>query len=81
VTAADTFRLSDHDIYLFGEGAGRWEETLNSNALHYGGDGSGNFGGVDAAPARAHGKFQSLTLTLPPDSTLFFTSAEREASR
>ena len=61
--------------------AGHWHETLNSNALHYGGDGSGNFGGVDAAPVPAHGKFQSLTLTLPPLATLFFTSAERGGSR
>ena len=47
---------------------------------HYGGDGTGNFGGVDAAPVPAHGKFQSLTLTLPPLATLFFTSDGRGGS-
>ena len=53
---------------------GHWREALNSNARHYGGDGSGNFGGIDAAPVPAHGRFHSLTLTLPPLSTLFFAS-------
>jgi len=56
---------------------GRWREALNSNAGLYGGDGAGNFGGVDAAPAAAHGRFHSLTLTLPPLSTLYFVSDGR----
>ena len=58
--------------------AGHWLEALNSNAMHYGGDGSGNFGGVEAAPLAAHGRFHSLTLTLPPLATLFFTCDGRE---
>ena len=71
-----------HTNYVVGVArAGHWHETLNSNALPYGGDGSGNLGSLDAAPVPAHGKFQSLTLTLPPLATLFFTSAERGGSR
>jgi 1,4-alpha-glucan branching enzyme len=50
---------------------GRWEEALNSNAVLYGGSGAGNFGGVDASPVGAHGRFHSLTVTLPPLATVF----------
>jgi 1,4-alpha-glucan branching enzyme len=45
---------------------GYWRERLNSDATVYGGSGMGNLGGVEAAPAPAHGRFQSITLTLPP---------------
>jgi len=51
---------------------GFWREALNSDATLYGGSGMGNFGGMAAAPAPAHGRFQSLTLTLPPLAVLFF---------
>jgi 1,4-alpha-glucan branching enzyme len=50
---------------------GRWRECLNSDAHIYGGSGQGNMGGVDAAPLPAHGRFHSLTLTLPPLGALF----------
>ncbi|UQA60959.1 alpha amylase C-terminal domain-containing protein [Polyangium aurulentum] len=46
--------------------AGHWEEALNTDAVHFGGSGQGNFGGVEAAPVPAHGKPFSLNLTLPP---------------
>jgi 1,4-alpha-glucan branching enzyme len=46
--------------------AGRWQEVLNSDALVYGGSGRGNFGGVDAAPVPAQGRYHSLSLSLPP---------------
>jgi 1,4-alpha-glucan branching enzyme len=55
---------------------GRWREMLNSDAAIYGGSGMGNLGGVRAAPAAAHGRFHSLTLTLPPLSTMFFKPEE-----
>jgi 1,4-alpha-glucan branching enzyme len=51
---------------------GFWQEVLNSDAFDYGGSGQGNFGGVDAAPTPMHGRYQSLTLTLPPLSASFF---------
>jgi len=52
--------------------SGFWREVLNSDAPLYGGSGMGNLGGMEAAPASAHGRFQSLTLTLPPLAVLFF---------
>ena len=45
---------------------GYWREMLNSDAAIYGGSGSGNLGGVDAAPVAAQGHFHSLALNLPP---------------
>ncbi|WP_425584053.1 1,4-alpha-glucan branching protein GlgB [Variovorax defluvii] len=57
--------------YLLGVPAGgRWRELINSDAGEFGGASWGNFGAVDAAPVRAHGRMQSLCLTLPPLSTL-----------
>ena len=50
---------------------GYWRELLNSDAMHYGGSGMGNIGGVEAAPVPAQGRFHSLALTLPPLATLF----------
>jgi len=53
---------------------GRWRELLNSDATDYGGSGWGNFGEVQAAPLPAHGRPYSLTLTLPPLSTVYLRS-------
>ena len=55
--------------------AGRWNEILNSDATQYGGSGSGNMGGADAVPAGAHGRPQSLTVTVPPLGIVFFRRA------
>jgi 1,4-alpha-glucan branching enzyme len=55
---------------------GYWRELLNSDAVLYGGSGVGNFGGAEAAPVAAHGRFHSLTLRLPPLSTMFFKPVE-----
>ncbi len=54
---------------------GAWREVLNSDAGIYGGSGMGNLGGVETVPLPAHGHFQSVLLTLPPLSTLFFQPA------
>ena len=53
---------------------GRWGELANSDATLYGGSGMGNLGGVEAAPVPAHGRFHSLTLTVPPLAALLFRS-------
>jgi 1,4-alpha-glucan branching enzyme len=50
---------------------GYWQELLNSDGVHYGGSGQGNFGGVEASPLPLHGRTHSLTLTLPPLGALF----------
>jgi len=52
---------------------GRWREILNTDAAAYGGSGVGNMGGVDASGEGAHGQPASLTLTLPPLSTLILS--------
>jgi 1,4-alpha-glucan branching enzyme len=54
---------------------GYWQEVMNSDAREYGGSGQGNIGGVDATPVPLHGHNQSLTVTLPPLSVLFFKNS------
>jgi 1,4-alpha-glucan branching enzyme len=49
---------------------GRWREILNTDAREYGGAGWGNLGGVESAPVGAHGRVESINLTLPPLSTI-----------
>lgn len=51
---------------------GFWKESLNSDASIYGGSGLGNSGGANADAGPMHGRGQSLSLTLPPLSVLFF---------
>jgi 1,4-alpha-glucan branching enzyme len=51
---------------------GYWRELLNSDAVHYGGSGWGNLGGVEAQPVPAHGMPWTLTVTVPPLGCLFF---------
>ncbi len=58
---------------------GRWTEVLNSDARDYGGAGWGNLGAVEAAPVGADGHRFSLTVTLPPLSTLFLRSESHGA--
>ena len=52
--------------------AGRWIERLNTDSAHYGGEGRGNFGGKDSEQIAASGRANSLCITLPPLSTIFF---------
>ncbi|MGA7986417.1 MAG: 1,4-alpha-glucan branching protein GlgB, partial [Burkholderiales bacterium] len=49
---------------------GFWREIVNSDAHDFGGAGWGNLGGVESAPVGAHGRPNSISLTLPPLSTL-----------
>ncbi|ADE15574.1 1,4-alpha-glucan branching enzyme [Nitrosococcus halophilus Nc 4] len=55
---------------------GDWREALNSDSELYGGVGHGNFGGVEAVPFPAHGRANSLMLTVPPLSVLFFKNQQ-----
>ena len=61
----DNYRLGVYDL-------GHYEEIFNSNAEIYGGEGTGNFGGVHSEPIAAQGKSNSLGLTLPPLSISIF---------
>jgi 1,4-alpha-glucan branching enzyme len=54
--------------------AGTWREIVNSDAKDYGGAGWGNLGAVQSAPLAAHGRPHSLTLTLPPLSSIYLRS-------
>ena len=54
---------------------GLWRELVNSDDLAYGGSGVGHAGEIEAAPVRAHGRAQSLCLTLPPLSVLILEPA------
>ncbi len=45
---------------------GFYHEVLNSDAVEYGGSGSGNMGGVHSEPQPWHELGQSVVLTLPP---------------
>lgn len=56
---------------------GRWIERINTDANSYGGGGRGNLGGVTSEEVAASGRAHSISLTLPPLSTLIF-ELERE---
>lgn len=58
---------------------GRWTERLNTDAIVYGGSGLGNFGFKDSDAVAASGCAHSLSLTLPPLSTLIFQLDETAA--
>ena len=51
-------------------GEGLYEEVLNTDAEAYGGSGVGNGGALPAEAAPAQGRDRSLSLTLPPLSTI-----------
>lgn len=51
---------------------GFWTEVLNSDSWIYAGSGQGNFGGVEAAPVGVQGRYNSISITLPPLSVMFF---------
>jgi len=55
---------------------GHYRERLNTDAAIYGGGNIGNGGGVTAEEFGSHGRPYSLSLTLPPLSTVFL---ERQA--
>ncbi len=52
--------------------SGQWDEMLNTDSEHYGGSGHGNRGGFESEPVPVHGQAASLSLTLPPLSTVIF---------
>jgi 1,4-alpha-glucan branching enzyme len=57
---------------------GRWRELVNTDADAYGGSGQGNAGGAWAEPKAWHGRPHSLSLTLPPLSTVILKPAEAD---
>ncbi|MFA5263382.1 MAG: 1,4-alpha-glucan branching protein GlgB [Opitutaceae bacterium] len=62
-----------HENYRIGvPRRGMWHEVINTNSHYYGGNGVGNEGGRVAQDIPCNGFGQSLLLTLPPLSTIFF---------
>ena len=55
--------------------AGYWDEILNTDSGVYGGGNLGNLGGVTASEAGADGQPASVSVTLPPLSTVMFRAA------
>ena len=54
---------------------GTWVEVLNSDAKEYGGSGLGNLGDVKAKSVPSNGRPHSLSLTLPPLSSVYLKSS------
>ncbi|PUB18973.1 1,4-alpha-glucan branching protein GlgB [Yoonia sediminilitoris] len=52
--------------------SGRWVEKLNTDAAAYAGGNRGNMGFADSEQIAASGRPDSILLTIPPLSTLFF---------
>jgi 1,4-alpha-glucan branching enzyme len=50
--------------------AGSYRELLNTDSEFYGGSNVGNFGAIETEEISAHGRTQSLVLTLPPLAAL-----------
>ncbi|MCK0168466.1 1,4-alpha-glucan branching protein GlgB [Jannaschia sp. S6380] len=71
-------RRDDFRVGLPGDGP--WREVFNSDAVDYGGTGSGNGGSVTANGAGWHGQPVSASLTLPPLATLILTPDPNTAS-
>ena len=61
-------------------GAGFYKEIFNSDAAWYGGAGIGNQGGVYSKPETAHGRPQSISITVPPLATLCFKAITATAT-
>jgi 1,4-alpha-glucan branching enzyme len=51
---------------------GTYREVLNTDAAIYGGGNEGNMGAVHSEAIPMHGRDQSLAVTLPPLSTIYF---------
>ena len=58
---------------------GTWREVLNTDAEIYGGSGVGNLGHCHSVPVASQGRFQSLSLRLPPLGILILEPLEDKA--
>ncbi len=62
-----------HHNYRFGvPAAGFYREIFNSDAEMFGGSNLGNGGGVASEPVNAHGRDNSISITLPPLGVVAF---------
>jgi 1,4-alpha-glucan branching enzyme len=76
IACVTNFAAVPHEQYRLGlPRPGRWDEVINTDADVYFGSGVGNFGGVDAVGAPAHGQPASVRLRVPPLGTLWLRFA------
>ncbi len=68
--------VPQHDYRVGVPRSGYWREALNSDAVHYGGSGHGNMGGVTATGMPFHGRPDSVLMTLPPLSVVFLQNTD-----
>jgi len=59
---------------------GRYVEVINTDAVEYGGAGTGNLGVVEVVPEASQGRPCSLKLTLPPLATLILVPTGPDAN-
>jgi 1,4-alpha-glucan branching enzyme len=77
VACIANFSAIPHVNYRVGlPAAGRWREVINTDAIVYGGSGSGNLGGVEAVLEPWHGLEASAVITVPPLGVLWLTPEE-----
>ena len=73
VVAVSNFTPVPRENYRIGvPEAGRYVEVFNSDAEIYGGSGMGNMGGVTSSDEGWNGRPHSISVTLPPLSTVLF---------
>ena len=72
VFAVNATPVPRHAYRIGAPNAGWYEEVLNTDAGIYGGGNIGNWGGMHADPIPWQGRAHSLSLTLPPLSTIGF---------
>jgi len=71
IVASNFTPVPRHD-YRFGvPQAGRWREVLNTDSGYYHGSNLGNLGPIDTDEWGSHNRSHSLSLTLPPLSTVW----------
>lgn len=71
VIVVGNFTPTPHHNYRVGAPvAGRYTELVNSDATQFGGSGVGNGASIETEPVTAHGRPQSLSLSLPPLATI-----------
>jgi 1,4-alpha-glucan branching enzyme len=78
VIVISNFTPVPREAYRLGvpEGVAAWKDVLNTDSGFYGGSNLGNGPhALAVTPVAAHGRAQSLTLTIPPLATLFLVPA------
>ncbi|HEY0190860.1 MAG TPA: 1,4-alpha-glucan branching protein GlgB [Kofleriaceae bacterium] len=72
VCALNFTPMPRHNYRIGVTSRGLWRELINTDAGDFGGSGQGNFGGSEATPVGAHGREQSINVTLPPLGAVMF---------